>query len=153
MTKQISYLPLSLLFLFMWILGCTEDDPETTERDDFIQRIEGTWVMDENGLVTIDNQDITDLFLGFELTVESDLGYTTNIDDLSLEEFPWSAFGSLELNDDLTELTREDGLVISIDINSDEDRLTLEFVMDDMTDGRIAGVIGSWKLVLVKSIE
>lgn len=128
----------------IFMISCTTE--ELSDRDLFVERIVGTWVVDENSYVILDDQDITELFLGFEITIDSDLTYTSNSDQLILEEFPWGTSGSFTLNDELTQFTRDDGLVIILDLSDDELSLDLEFTPDENTHGgRIEGVRGGWK--------
>ena len=134
-----------LLFALILISGCSTDDSEgVSDREVFIESITGTWTVDEDSYILINDQNIADLLLGFEISINEDLNYTTNSDQLTLEEFPWGTSGSFVLNDELTVLTREDGLLITLTLSADEQLLDFEFEAEENT-GRISGVIGGWK--------
>lgn len=147
-----TFLFYTLLFIMLLIFsGCDKDAPELSDRDALIEALTGTWVVDETSYIQINGQDITDLLLGFEIAITSDLTYTTNSDELTLEEFPWPTSGSFEISDDLRQFTRNDGLVITLTLSDDELSLDMEFEADENTDsGRTEGVKGGWKCGLSK---
>lgn len=96
-----------------------------------------------NSYIFIDNQDITDLLIGFEISIDENLDFVTNNDELEFQRFPWPASGSFTLNDELTQLTRNDGLVIILDLNDDESLLDFEFSAAE--SGRESAASGGWK--------
>lgn len=136
----------SLLVTVGIVSGCEElPEVDTTDRETFIASIAQTWTVSDESTITIEDQDITHLLIGFELTINEDLTYTSNSDELTLEEFPWPTAGSFELNDELTQFTRDDGLQITLAISADEDELELNFVADENTASRALGAKGGWK--------
>lgn len=143
------------IFLFYIILflslmaGCSKED--ISDREALIVAITGTWVVDETSYIQINGQDITELLLGFEIAITSDLTYTTNSDGLTMKEFPWPTAGSFTISDDLTQFTRDDGLVITMILSDDELSLDMEFQADESNSGgRTEGVKGGWKCGLNK---
>lgn len=141
--NNILLLLITLLFLMVLAISCgSEDGP--TDREVFIESITGTWEVTEENAVILNGQDITHLFVGFQIAMASGLTFTTNNDEVSVEEFPWPTAGFFELNDELTVLTRDDGLVIEILLDDAKDGLILEF--DVETDaGRLNGIGGGWR--------
>ena len=147
-----AYTLLFYLFLFvsLALFGCTGDEPEVSERDQFIASLEGTWAVDEGGFVLLNQQDLTSLLEGFELSITSGLDYTTNVDAIAFKEFPFPSSGAFELNEELTQVTRLDGLVIDISISEDGDFLSLSFIEAEST-GRIHATSGArWNCGLIK---
>lgn len=140
----------TFLYLFIMVaLGACKDESGPTVKDEFIAQIAQTWVIDESSEVILDDVNITDALLGFEITINKDLSYTTNNQDVSLETFPWPSSGSFTVNDDLTQFTRNDGLIIIVLVDKN-DHLSMEFQFaegyDDSTSGRIKGIKGHWKM-------
>ncbi|MEO9806440.1 MAG: hypothetical protein ABJF04_24475 [Reichenbachiella sp.] len=126
--------------------GCEPEEVlDTSSKDAFITSIANTWAIDENSQVEINDQDITEVLMGFEMTINEDLTFTTNSDQLTIEEFPWPTSGSFALNDELTVLTRDDGLVINLDLSEDESELLIVFEADENTGGRTLGIRGGWR--------
>ena len=146
--KFIKHIKFSYLFiltsnLLLFTIACTPDD--ISSREQFIQKLADNWIIDESGAVLINGQDITELFLGFELSINADLTYTTNSNEVSIDEFPWPTAGFFELSEDETILTRDDGLEIEVSLSDDENSMELIFDADENTGGRQAGVRGRWR--------
>ena len=134
----------TLLFITLFLISsCDSDDPEISDRESLIEALTGTWTVDEDSYILIDNQDITDFLIGFEISIDKELRFTTNNDQLQFQEFPWPTEGTFTLNDELTRITRNDGLVITLDLNDDESVLDFEFNADE--SGRAASAAGGWK--------
>ena len=133
-----------LLFAALILFSSCEKNEPISDREVFIENLANTWEVDEESYIQINNQDITQLLLGFEIAIDKDLNYVTNVDELQFQEFPWGTEGSFTLSEDLTTLTRNDGLVITIDIGEDGLSIDLEFDAED-DSGRLAGISGSWK--------
>lgn len=133
-------------FVSVFFTSCDESDPvlDTSSREAFITSIAQAWTIDEGSHISINDQDVTHLLVGFEISIAEDLSYTSNSDQLTVEEFPWPTSGSFELNEELTELTRDDGLVITLNLTDEESSLELNFEADENTAGRVAGIIGGW---------
>lgn len=149
--------PIIIPFLFTVCvtLGLTSSCEEigeldTTSRESFISSIAQTWTVDEDSYISIEDQEITHLLSGFELRINEDLTYSSNSNELTLEEFPWPTSGSFELNDELTQLTRDDGLQITLAISDSEDELELNFTADENTASRLFGAKGGWKCKMKK---
>ena len=133
-----------LLMLMAFLISCTPgDEPTPSERETFIGTLAQTWIINADNLVELEGQDITHAFVGFELTINDDLTYTTNSNELTITEFPWPAMGSFTLNTELNQLERDDGLVIDIELASSGDELLIEF--DGDGTGSRKGVGGGWR--------
>ncbi|MEO9806446.1 MAG: hypothetical protein ABJF04_24505 [Reichenbachiella sp.] len=131
--------------------GCgPEATLDTSSKEAFINNISQTWTVDEDSYVLIEDQDITHLLTGFEIAIDGDLNFVTNSDQLTLEEFPWPTSGSFDLNDEFTELTRDDGLVVTLVIGDDGESLEFDFEADENTTSRTLGIRGGWKVGLNK---
>ena len=140
------------LFTMLTILGsCGSDGPVLTDKEAFIESITGTWAIDEESIVILDKQDITSRLVGFEIILDENLNYFTNSSDLILDILPWPSSGSFGINDELNEFTRDDGLIISVDLDaSDVFSLSFQFSenFDDSTSGRTKGIRGGWDIKL-----
>ena len=82
----------------MVLVSCTADEPLPTDKELFIEAITGTWTIDEQSTVILDDQDITSTLLGFEITLDEELNYTSNSDALEVEVLPWPSTGKFLLN-------------------------------------------------------
>jgi hypothetical protein len=142
----------SLIFvaLFMVLSSCDPDDAPTPSEKK-IGELSKTWIVDQNSLVMLDDKDITTDLVGFEITIDDNLNYTTNGSEMDLQPLPWPSSGLFELEDNLTELIRDDGLLIDISGSTDEE-LHLQFLFaeefDDSSGGRISAVEGSWVFIM-----
>ena len=99
----------------------------------------------------MDGLDVTSLFSNFVITINSDLTYTTNSDVFAIDTFPWPQGGFFLINDNLTQLTRDDGLIIDVAISEDQSLMTLEFTYSsefDNAGSRTNAVSGEWKFGL-----
>jgi hypothetical protein len=141
---------LFLILTTAMLIACGQDDGPTA-KEEFINSIAGTWTVDESSTIILDDEDITSLLLGFELSINTDLTYRTNSDQLALEVMPWPTAGSFEINDDLTQFTRDDGLVITTSLE-DSDNLHFTFLFSGAFDhsdgGRNEAINGDWRFIL-----
>lgn len=97
------------------------------------------------GSVENDDADVTSQFTGFELTVDSDLNYTTVNGGNA-----WPGTGSFILNEnDIDVLTRSDGVEVSIDEISSS-ALELSFQINSLPGGRANGITGNFTFSLQK---
>lgn len=142
----------SLIFvaLFMALSSCKPDD-DPTPSDEKMGELSKTWTVDQNSLVMLDDNVITTELAGFEITIDEHLNYTANSSEIDLQPLPWPSSGSFELEDNLTELIRDDGLAIDISGSTDEE-LHLRFLFaegfDDSSGNRTSAVKGSWVFVM-----
>lgn len=135
---------ITTLIISVIVGSCVDDTPDTSSRDAFIVSIAKTWEVTEGSEIIIDDDDITHLLLGFQITINEDLTFTTNSDQLQLEEFPWPTSGIFTLNDELTEIVRNDGLTITIEVPEQENELSMEYIVSEGT-GRALGIRGKHK--------
>ena len=149
---KILLLKYSLIFvtLFMVLSSCKPDD-EPTPSEKKIGELSKTWIVNQNSLVMLDGNVITTELAGFEITIDDHLNYTTNSSEMDLQPLPWPSSGLFELEDNLTELIRDDGL--SIDISgSTQEELHLQFLFaedfDDSSGSRTSAIKGSWVFII-----
>jgi len=139
-----------ILVLFLLNNSCS-DNTVSPPNDGFIESVADTWVVNQESLITLDDQDITSAVLGFEITIDNNLNFTTNSTIVSIQPFPWPASGSFQLNDQQNQFTRNDGLVLSVLVNNDN-CLALSFQFDasyeDSNGGRTRGITGEWNMEL-----
>ncbi len=128
--------------------GCGDDEGITSDRDTFIAAITGTWVVDENSVILLNNEDIAPYLIGFEITINDDLTYLTNRADITFDAFPWPESGNFILSDDLTEIQRNDGLLILIEHDEVTNMINLTFQADENSLSRLEGLSGAWKMIL-----
>ena len=142
----------TLLLLAILISSCGDDTVDISSKDAFIKSLTGTWVVEGDSYVILDDQDITDVLTGFEITINEDLSFTANSDQLDVQPLPWPTFGSFSINDALTQLTRDDGLIITATID-ENDFLSLSFQFAegfDDSSGRLQAIQGDWVFNLKK---
>ena len=144
-----------LIVSLLAFAGCGGDDDGPSAREEFINDLAQTWWIDqsdESVSIQLDGQEVTSIFADFEITINTDLTYTTNSDILAVESFPWPQSGSFTLTGDLKELVRDDGLIINVEL-TDETLLSLSFIYDsgfDNAGGRQQAVLGTWLFVMKK---
>ncbi|MGE0588711.1 MAG: hypothetical protein AB7O48_09065 [Cyclobacteriaceae bacterium] len=136
---KLSGLLILLLALPLLSTSCKKDDPDPLEER--IKELTASWKL---GTVTNNNQDVSDQYTGFTLTVAGNNYTTTNGGN------PWPASGSYEMRaDNLNTIIRSDGTVITIDEISSS-TLVLSFNHASLSTGRVNGVTGSFTFLLVK---
>jgi hypothetical protein len=131
-------------------MACSSDDSPTAKKA-FINSIVGSWTVDESSTIILDDEDITTLLIGFEMIIDQDLSYVSNSNELDTEVTPWPVTGSFEISDDLTQFTRDDGLVITTSLdNNDNLNFTFHFSegFDDSDGGRLQAIRGAWRFNL-----
>lgn len=140
---------IALLFVLFLLNNSCADNTVTPPNNTFIESVTDTWIVNQESLVTLDGQDITATVIGFEITINSNLNFTTTSNIVSLQPFPWPMSGSFQANDQSNQFTRNDGLIIGVLVNQD-DCLTLSFQFDtgyqDSTGGRTRGITGEWSM-------
>jgi hypothetical protein len=138
------------IFLLVALSACGSDDSPNA-REEFINQIVGSWTVDESSTIILDDEDITSLLVGFEITIDSELSYLSNSEELGAEVIPWPSAGSFVVSDDLTQFTRDDGLVITTNLdNNDKLNFTFQFSeeFDDSDGGRLQAIRGVWQFNL-----
>ena len=138
---QFSVLLVVLTGTMTWLTSCKNDDDGVDPRTQQINDLTATWQM---SAVTNDNNDVTDQFTGFTLTVDG-LNYRTQNGGN-----PWPASGTYDFKgDDLNILIRNDGAEITID-ELTATSLVLSFNFSSVTGGRTSGVTGDFTFSLTK---
>lgn len=152
--KKLNYLLSSIVLLgILFTVGCGPDDelgPSAEEAQKTLMA--KTWNVSD---VTLNNENITADFTNFTLTVDTNLGYTTFLQDITRSPQPWPTSGSFAfgVNGDGTpnvnQLLREPGgskeLPITLQVN--ETTMTLSFTFVDGTHnpgGRTEAISGDW---------
>ena len=135
-------LKVSLLFI---LINCSSTDPapEVTDEEKQIKKLAKTWAL---GMVHHGAEDVTYRFEDFMLTLTSEKKYTTSGKRGDYDYEPFKASGSWEFaGDNLNLINRNDGVVMSVQVN--ENALVLTF---DITEenGRTAG-IGEYRFELI----
>lgn len=150
--KTILNYTISLLFIQLSLVSCLDEEIDLTDKDTFIKSVTGTWAIEEGAIVKLNDLDITNALKDFEITINEDLSYTSNSNDLELQPFPWPSSGSFTVNDDLTQFTRDDGLNIIVFIDGTETEITMNFLADENTNttgGRVKDIAtGKWEFGL-----
>ena len=162
MMKNLKYfLLIAITGAFTALIGCGDkNDPQVDPADAVRERISKTWVVDNtktaNQVMTPAGDRTLD-FTNFSLTFTEDNAYSTTGNP---ERSPWPASGtwSFTNEDNLTStvdtfsITRNDGLVISATLSSNDEQLALSFTYDEaLHDGsaRVNAVDGEWTFILV----
>ena len=116
------------------------------------QLLVGTWSVDDQNGVSLDNADVTSEFIDFHLIIDEQLNYTVH--GLAIELSPWPASGSFTFSDPVTQLVRNDGLVITALPSVDGSTISMRFTFAENNDngsgGRDEAIIGEWLFNLRK---
>ncbi len=143
--KRLSYLTI-LLLAGQILTACGDDEASPTAEELQIDKLTATWIIREEGSVTRDDIS-SDEWEDFTLTL-NEFSYTTT------NTYPdvWPAQGTWSfVEDNLDQIERADGLIINVDIDEDEETLTLRFTQPDKnSNGKIAGVAGEYTFILIK---
>lgn len=141
--KSTLRLSLTLVVLFGVVTcfsSCSKDDSPNAQTLQ-LQKLSATWKVSQ---VTNDNQDVTNQYAGFILTV-NELNYTTQNGGN-----PWPTSGAYTFKEgDLNTLLRSDDVTITID-EITESTLLLAFNFNTVTGGRLSGVTGDFTFSLIK---
>jgi len=144
--KNLIYILISLVSISL--MNCGKDDEGTVDNDTLVkQELAGQWTPT---YVSLDGNDITADFTGFTITIDPSLSYSANSSELDRQPNPWPSSGIFTLmtpveNTALAELTRNDGLVVEVNISGDI--IELSFSFDDShagSNGRTVATTGEW---------
>ena len=142
------YKPLFLLtaaiMLCAFFGSCGGDDGPSPEEAQ-LQSLTATWQL---GSVDNDNQDVSDQFTGFSLTVNADKTFST-----TQGGNPWPAQGTFDfVNGNVALLQRDDGVNIQVS-NLTDDRLVLTFTMSSVRGSAhgAEGITGNFIFDLTKT--
>lgn len=139
-TLRISLTMAILLGMMVYSSSCSKDDGPSAQSLQ-LQKLSATWKVSQ---VTNDNQDVTNQYAGFILTV-NELNYTTQNGGN-----PWPTSGAYTFKEgDLNTLLRSDDVTITID-EITESTLLLAFNFNTVTGGRLSGVTGDFTFSLIK---
>lgn len=149
--KKFGYLLSSAVLIgILFTVGCKgKDDPQPSAEELQQTAMTKTWAI---STATLDGTTVTDLS-GFELTVTSAFGYTTNAGEMVRMPNPWPTSGTFAFGEksdgtaDITKVIREDGLVMSLTIDADGTTMSLSFNFVDGTHsqtGRTEAIAGDW---------
>lgn len=145
---------LSIVFLAFITSGlltaCKDDNKEPSAKEAFLNQVADTWTVGNNASVKHDDVDVTSGMSGFEIIIDHDLNYTIISNNVSIEVIPWPSSGSFVVNDALNQFTRDDGLIITVDVNNNN-QLMLDFMYDTSfknSHGRTEAILGHWQMQL-----
>ena len=136
----------ALLVALLFLTNCSSSSdpgPQLTEEEVQINKLTKTWVL---GTVTYVDDDVTDRFTDFSLTLTKSKTYTTtgSLGDYDFE--PFKALGTWDFKGgDLNMITRNDG--VNMEVSVTDNALFLTFIMTE-ANGRMAG-LGSYRFDLV----
>lgn len=138
---------ISALVSMLWFEACKDKNSPSPEAQQS-GLLSKTWQVGSDGLVTLDGNDVTSYFSSFQLTIVSDMSYTTTGGN-SPSPWPVSGTWGFVQNTDgsinLNQIVRNDGLVVVIE-ELTETRLRLSFIHDELVhdNGRSEAVSGEY---------
>lgn len=150
--KQLAY-KICIVLLILHITACEDEEGNVlTEQEIAMQVLEGTWIVDDQLGITFNNNDVSGEFNGFEINIDNQLNYTTSGIDAGLS--PWPVNGSFVFGDEINQLIRNDGLVITATPSNDGSSIMFSFIFNKENDngsgGRGEAIIGEWLFNLVQ---
>mgnify|MGYP001804287293 CR=1 FL=1 len=135
----------SIILIFLSLpsfTGCSDDDSGFSAEQQRINELTATWNVDQ---VRNDNNNVTDQFTGFTLTVTSEQNFATLNGGNA-----WPSSGSWTFNgDNLEELLRNDEVIVTI-VKVSKSELDLRFAINTLPGGRTSGVTGQFFFELNK---
>ncbi len=146
------FLPFLLIFGIIAISGCKKDpEPEPSEEDQRLEALADTWKLG-SGTVTLDGNDRTADWAGFEITFTTAKGYSTTA---SFDDNVWPSAGTWNFQgisgSGLDVIIRNDG--IAVNISTPTTTLTLSFdylITRPLKNGRVESIEGNWIFSLSK---
>ena len=138
------FLLTAVILLCAFFGSCGGNDGPSPE-EARLQELTATWQL---GSVVNDNQDVTNQFTGFSLTVTANKTFST-----LQGGNPWPAQGTFDfVNGNVSRLLRDDGVTIEV-TNITEERLVLSFDMNTVRGGAHGseGITGNFIFDLTKS--
>lgn len=142
--KTIIFLSVLLSAIFMTSCSSSSDPaPELSEEEKQINKLAKTWGL---GKVTYGDDDVTERFDDFELTLTKEKTYNTSGNRGDYDYEPFKASGSWDFQDDnLNIVNRNDGVEMGLQVSENE--LILIFNVSE-ENGRMAG-LGNYRFDLV----
>jgi hypothetical protein len=136
----------SVIFFVLGAMSCSsssDPEPELSEEEKQINKLAKTWTL---GKVTYGDDDVTERFDGFELTMTKEKAYNTSGNRGDYDYEPFKSSGSWELHDDnINIISRDDGVEMGSQVTENE--LVLIFSISE-ENGRRAG-LGNYRFDLV----
>jgi hypothetical protein len=149
MTKKHIYFIVA--FLMMTSFQSCKDDNEGTPESNAAKSLLGTWRINGGGQVIVDNADHTADYTNMSITFnETDNGqyiYTVTSGNNAFKDITMDSWSFTDSN--YSVITRgQDGVAMSFSLQ--DNKLTLNFTISDPQSGRVNGMFGDFKIVLVK---
>ena len=155
--KKSIYITHSLIILmsFGLLLSCKDKDVQRSAEQTQKDKLVATWQIVS---AKLDNEDLTDQFVNFSLTINSDFNYVTNSTSVERQPNPWPiggvlAFGANPDGTVNTNMLRRDGeLDMAIGVN--DASLSIEYNFDENLhtgSGREQAVEGDWVFQFLKN--
>lgn len=134
-----------VLFLIVTFANCGSDDGpgEPTAQELAFELLSGSWSLANGGSVTLDGENITANFTGFQVSFTDGTYGTSDAGDLFKANGTWQWVA-----DSASEILLDDGKAISISMLSETD-LVFRFQFAG-TGGVVAGLAGSYVVTLKK---
>lgn len=139
---QLTFVAILLVAGGLLIIGCESDDPTARETtSDALINDGKAWTID-GGMVTLDGTEVTDSFVGFEITFTGTTYSSSNGGDVwpDAVNAPWTYKGTDEAN--ASTIIRADQVEVEIVVTKGS-QLTITFTVID-PNGRTQGLTGSY---------
>lgn len=140
--RKLIYATYILIALGIFLVGCKDDDPTIRETTtDALINNNKPWII-SGGSVTLDGDDVSNSFEGFEISFAQTTYTSSNGGDIWPEaiDAPWSFKGTDE--GDASTIIRSDQIEVQIVVTK-ESQLLLTFTFYDV-NGRINGISGNY---------